>query len=85
MGNQMAKRHPGRILNHGSGKGDKDRTVNTTAFKENFGSINWSPSPFAREPESPTEIIVNEKGRFVKRYGPKAPSASERGPSIKVL
>lgn len=77
MDHQMAKRHPGRIVHHsGSGKGDKDRTVNTAAFKANFDEINWSAEARARQSEPSAEIVVNGEGRFVKRYGPKAPPKS---------
>jgi hypothetical protein len=54
------------LLNHGGGKGDKDRTENVEAFKKNHDLINWfddTPLP------SGDKILDNANGRFLKRYG----------------
>lgn len=84
----MAKRHPGRLVDHGAGKGDADRTQNVRAFNQNFEGINWTrkgPAADSGKPESASEVVLDEPGRFVKRYGPKAIEQQSKGPHIKVL
>ena len=53
------------ILNHGTGKGDKDRTTNPAAFNANLEGIKFSGVPA-------TEDLTFRKtgqGRAVKSYG----------------
>jgi hypothetical protein len=65
------------ILNHGTGKGDKNRTRNIKAFTENFAGIDFGME-FPSDVDC--EVLVNTKGRYVKRYG--AAAYNKDGPAL---
>jgi hypothetical protein len=62
---------------HGAGKGDKDRTSDTTALRQGLDEIDWH-----RDQPDGFERLGH---RLVKRYGPREELVFENGPHIKIL
>ena len=56
------------LFNHGTGKGDKDRTTNVIAYNENLSEVKFSGVPASQDPE-----FENMGGKSVKRYGTPPP------------
>jgi hypothetical protein len=64
----MAKRNIGSAqlgLNHGPGKGDKDRTANVAQFHANMAEVQLSGVPASADPE----FCTVSPGRRRKVYG----------------
>lgn len=66
------------ILNHGTGKGDKNRTRNIKAYSENFAGIDFAKSGMDKTVVS--EVLVSTGRIFVKRYG--AAAYNKDGPAL---
>lgn len=77
-------RHSGQTQRHlfpghntGSGKGDKNRTVETAEYRQALDEIDWhrdQPDGFERK-----------GARMVKRYGPAEPTPDAKAPNIKIM